>query len=266
MVRTGGWIRVYAILFLIFLYAPIVLLPVFALNSSRIIAFPLKGFTLDWFRVLWHTEALHEATANSLFIAVLAAVFATLLGTAAARAAVRYNFPGKVGIIGFILLPLMLPEIIVGVSLLVLIVQLGLTLSLWTIIAGHVLICIPFSVAILSSAFRNLDPDYEEASRDLGETALVTFLRVTLPMILPAVISSLLICFIISFDEFIIAFFLAGTEPTLPIYIWGQLRFPGKLPSVMALGMLLLVGSIILLVCADYIRRRSTARRQGDVL
>ena len=266
MERTGGWIRVYALVFLIFLYAPIVLLPIFALNSSHIIAFPLKGFTLDWFRVLWQTEALREAALNSLFIAVLTAVFATLLGTAAARAAVRYKFPGKVGIIGFILLPLMLPEIIVGVSLLVLIIRLELTLSLWTIIAGHVLICVPFSIAIVSSAFRNLDQDYEEASRDLGETAFVTFTRVTLPMIFPAVISSLLICFIISFDEFIIAFFLAGTEPTLPIYIWGQLRFPGKLPSVMALGTLLLVGSIILLVCADYIRRRGAGREQESML
>jgi spermidine/putrescine transport system permease protein len=160
------------------------------------------------------------------------------------------------------MLPLVLPEIIVAVSLIVMLMQLGLSLSLWTVVAGHVLICTPFSIAILSSAFAGLDQSLEEASFDLGESRWGTFRRVTLPLVMPGVISSLLICFTISLDEFIIAFFLTGTDATLPVYIWSQLRFPTKLPSVMALGTILLALSVGLLLLAEWFRRRAV-RRQG---
>ena len=131
-------------------------------------------------------------------------------------------------------------------------------------IAGHVLICVPFSVAILSSAFQGLDPSLEEASMDLGETRFGTFRRVIMPLILPGIISSLLITFTISLDEFIIAFFLTGTDVTLPVYIWGQMRFPTKLPSVMALGTILLVLSVFVLVLGEVFRHRSASRQGQD--
>ena len=121
---------------------------------------------------------------------------------------------------------------------------------------GHILICTPFCIAILSSAFMNLDKSLEEASFDLGQTRWNTFWLVIFPLVMPGIIASLLIAFTISLDEFIIAFFLAGTEPTLPVYIWGQLRFPAKLPSLMALGTVLLLVSIGLLLIADFFRRR----------
>ena len=145
-----------------------------------------------------------------------------------------------------------------------LLMQIGISLSIWTVIAGHVLICVPFSVAILSSAFQGLDPSLEEASMDLGETRFGTFRRVIMPLILPGIISSLLITFTISLDEFIIAFFLTGTDVTLPVYIWGQMRFPTKLPSVMALGTILLVLSVFLLVLGEVFRRRSASRQGQD--
>ena len=138
--------------------------------------------------------------------------------------------------------------------------QLGLSLSLFTVVLGHVLICVPYSVSVLISGFEGFDRSLEEASADLGETAFGTFRRVTLPMVAPAIISSLLVSFTISLDEFIMAFFLTGTEPTLPIYIWGQLRFAAKLPGVLALGTLLLVGSFILLTIAEILRRRAERR------
>lgn len=260
--NPSPWLKTYILVFMVFLYAPAVLLPVFAFNSSSIIAFPLKGFTTDWFKVLWETEALRTSAKNSLMIAVISAMLATFFGTLAARASTRYNFKGKKPIMGFIMVPIVLPEIIVGVSLLVVILQLGLELTLWTIILGHTLICIPFCVAILNSAFLALNNSLEEASFDLGQTKLNTFWLVTLPLVMPGIVSSLLISFTISLDEFIIAFFLAGTEPTLPVYIWGQLRFPQKLPSLMALGTILLVLSIVLLIIADYFRRRS-AKKTG---
>jgi len=259
----GGGLKLYAVAYLVFLYAPIALLPVFAFNDGTIIAFPLHGFTLKWFAELRLIEALHGAVLNSLMIAVCTALIATVLGICAARAAARYRFPGKKGIMGFIMLPLVLPEIIVAVSLLVVLLQLGVRLSAWTVILGHVLICTPFCIAILNSAFANLDRSLEEAAVDLGETPWSTFRLITLPLVMPGIISSLLIAFTISLDEFIIAFFLTGAEPTLPVYLWGQLRFPQKIPVVMALGTILVALSVILLTVAEIFRRRGIRRAGG---
>ena len=256
------WLAIYSFAYMLFLYAPVILLPMFAFNDATIISFPLSGFTAKWFDVLWTTDALHGAVKNSAIVAIITALLSTLLGACAARASANYRFPMKRSVMGFIMLPLVLPEIIVAVALLVMLVQLGLQLSLWTVVAGHVLICTPFSIAILSSAFAGLDQSLEEASFDLGENRWGTFRRITLPLIMPGVISSLLITFTISLDEFIIAFFLTGTDVTLPVYIWSQLRFPTKLPSVMALGTILLALSILLLVFAEWFRRRA-AKRQG---
>ncbi|MEZ5933515.1 MAG: ABC transporter permease [Alphaproteobacteria bacterium] len=259
--QKAGWLRGYAIGYLLFLYAPVLLLPVFAFNDSSIIAFPLKGFTTRSFEALWATPALHGAVINSLLVGVGAALISTLLGICAARASARFAFPGKPAMLGFTMLPLVLPEIIVAVSLVVVLIQLGLGLSLWAVVLGHVLICMPFSISILNAAFLSLDQSLEEASLDLGENRLSTFLRVTLPLVMPGVIASLLIAFTISLDEFIIAFFLTGTEPTLPVYIWSQLRFPAKLPTIMALGFLMMLLSLVLLLAAEVFRRR--AERQG---
>jgi spermidine/putrescine transport system permease protein len=259
----GGWLRLYTALYLVFLYLPIVLLPLFAFNSSTVIAFPLSGFTTEWFTELLKVEALHKAVLTSLKIAVITAVLSTLLGVCAARAAARYRFPAKGGIMGLIMLPLVLPEIIVAVSLLVVFLQLGLQLSALTVILGHVLICTPFSIAILNSAFQSLDVSLEEAAVDLGEDAWGVFRLIVLPLVMPGIIASLLIAFTISMDEFIIAFFLSGSDATLPVYLWGQLRFPQRLPVVMALGTILVTLSVLLLILAETARRRG-ARRRGD--
>lgn len=256
-------LKAYAIVYLVFLYAPIVLLPIFAFNSGKIIAFPLKGFTTDWFAEMWANPSLRRALANSLIIAISSSVFATVLGVFAARAATRYKFPLKGGIVGMIMLPLVLPEIIVAMAMLVVLLAIGVKLSVFTVILGHVLICTPYTVAILNTAFGSLDRSLEEAAYDLGETKASTFRLIILPLVAPGIISSLLIAFTISLDEFIIAFFLAGTEPTLPTYIFSQLRFPKSIPSIMALGTCLVLLSIILLTIAEYFRRRGLARTGG---
>ncbi len=258
----SGWLKVYAVGYLVFLYAPIVLLPLFAFNDAKIIAFPLTGFTTKWFVELAAIPALHDALKNSLLIAVCASVIATILGVFAARASTRYAFPGKAGIMGLIMLPLVLPEVILAISLLVVLLQIGLELTTFTVILGHVLVCTPFTIAILNSAFLSLDRSLEEAAIDLGETRASTFRLVTLPLVLPGIISSLLIAFTISLDEFIISFFLTGANPTLPVYIFSQFRFPAKVPVIMALGTLLVLGSILLLAIAEFFRRRGI-RRQG---
>ena len=255
--------RTYTIGYLIFLYAPIILLPLFAFNDSRVIAFPLQGFTTNWFKEMWADENLWSAVQNSMIISVSVAVISTTLGLFAARASTRFQFPAKAGIMGLIMLPLVLPEMIVAMSMLVVLLSIGIDLSIFTIIMGHVLICTPFAVAILSSAFQSLDKSLEEAAYDLGETPLSTFWLIILPLVMPGIISSLLICFTISLDEFIIAYFLGGNETVLSVYIYGQFRFPAKVPAIMALGTILVLLSITLLAIAEYFRRRGIAKAGG---
>ena len=256
----GRGLRIYAILYLIFLYAPILILPLFAFNNGTIIAFPLKGFTTEWFVQMSQNETLRRAFMNSLIIAFSSAIFATSLGVFAARASTRFNFPAKTGIMGLIMLPLVLPEIIIAMSLLVVLLAVGVKLSIFTVILGHTLICLPYTIAILSTTFNSLDKSLEEAAYDLGETKWSAFRLVILPLVMPGIISALLMSFTISLDEFIIAFFLAGNEPTLPTYIFSQLRFPKSIPVIMSLGTVLVVMSIILLAVAEYFRRRGLAR------
>ena len=255
-----SWLGVYAFLYIVFLYLPVLFLPIFSVNTAATPKFPLQGFTLKWYEELPKTPALIDATWNSLVVGVAAAVLSTILGICAARAVTRYRFPGQRAASGLIMAPLVLPEVIVAISLLIVLLQLGLELSLFTVVLGHVLICVPYSVSVLISGFEGFDRSLEEASADLGESAFGTFRRVTLPMVAPAIISSLLVSFTISLDEFLMAFFLTGTEATLPIYIWGQLRFAAKLPGVLALGTILLVGSFVLLTIAEVLRRRAERR------
>jgi spermidine/putrescine transport system permease protein len=250
----------YAVAYLIFLYAPIALLPIFAFNDSVVIAFPLSGLTTNWFAEMWADQQMFNALRNSLIVSGSTAVLATVFGLFAARASTRYRFPGKAGVIGLIMLPLVLPEMIVAMSLLVVLLSVGINLSLLTVILGHTLLCTPFAVAILTSAFQSLDRSLEEAAYDLGETPVSTFRLVILPLVAPGIVASLLICFTVSLDEFIIAYFLAGTDPLLSVYIYGQFRFPKNVPAVLALGTVLVLVSVTLLGLAEYFRRRGIAR------
>ena len=256
-------LRGYTLFYLLFLYGPILLLPIFAFNDGRVVAFPLKGFTLQWFREMLADQNLRIAAKNSLIIALSVATLSTILGIFAARASVRYNFPGKAPIMGMIMLPLVLPEMIVAMALLVVLLSLGVQLSLFTVIVGQVLITTPFAVAILSSAFQSLDRSLEEAAMDLDETSWSTFRLIILPLVMPGIMASFLICFTISFDEFIISNFLGSGKPILSVYIFGQFRFPAKVPSMLALGTVLVMFSIILLGFAEYMRRRGIAKAGG---
>lgn len=262
--RPASWLPIYAALYVAFLYAPVLLLPLFSVNNSATPTLPLAGFTWKWYQQLAGNRELVSAAWNSLAVGLATAVLATLLGICGARAVTRYRFRGKRPMSGLIMAPLVLPEIIVAISLLLVMLAFGLNLSLVTVTLGHVLICLPYSMVVLMSGFDGFGPSLEEASADLGETAFGTFRRVTLPMVAPAILSSLLVSFTISFDEFIVAFFLSGTDPTLPIYIWGQLRFASRLPAVLALGTIMLIGSFVLVTIAEILRRRAVRRTQSD--
>lgn len=246
----------FAILYLFVLYLPIMFLPVFSFNDSTVIAFPLQGFTFKWYAQLFASEGLLDSLKNTMIVGVITSVVSTFFGLLAASALARYRIKGKKSVHGLIMAPLLMPEIIIATSLLILFIQMGLLPSLFTVILGHIFICIPFSVAVLKSSFDQFDDSLEEAAYDLGESFWGAMRRVVLPVVAPGIVSSLLVTFTISFDEFVLAFFLSGTEPTLPVYIWSQVRFPGKLPSVLALGSILIIVSIVFLLAAEWIKSR----------
>jgi spermidine/putrescine transport system permease protein len=257
--RPNRPLHLYALVYLAFLYVPVLFLPLFSFNDSIYIAFPFKGFTTSWYEQMLDNKPMHAALMNSIRVGSVAAVVATIFGIFGAKAVTRYRIRGQKPVVAAIMLPLVIPGIILGVALLILVNRLGIPLSLYTITLGHILISIPFSMATLIARFEGFDKSMEEAAADLGDNAWWTFWRVTFPMVFPGVLASLLLCFTISFDEFIMAFFLAGTESTLPIFIYTQLRFPQKLPGVLALGACILAVSFVVVFFAQWLRRRGIA-------
>lgn len=263
LMRRVDGLGIYTVSYLVFIYGPVLVLPVFSFNDSIYVTFPLKGFTLQWYEDMVNNPGMLDALMNSLKIAGTVAVLSTILGTLAAKAVTRYRMPGRAPVVGFIMVPLVIPEIIMGIALLVLANTGGVPLSLFTIGVGHMLLCVPFSMVVMISRLEGFDKSLEEAAQDLGENPWTTYWRVTFPLTIPGLVASLLLTFTISFDEFILAFFLAGTDVTLPVFIWSQLRFPQKLPGVLALGSSILVITFVLIVAAEWFRRRGDAINQG---
>jgi spermidine/putrescine transport system permease protein len=247
-------LSIYAFAYLAFLYLPVLVLPIFSFNNSQFIAFPLSGITVRWYAGLAADTAMRHALGNSLEVGLATALLSTLLGLTAAKAVTRYRLRGTAAALTFLSLPLFIPDIVLGVSLLLLLGAAQLPLSLAAVVMGHLLVCMPFSLTVLIARFEGFDKNLEEASADLGENGWMTFWRVTFPLMLPGITASLLLTFITSFDEFLVAYFLSGTEATLPIYIWGQLRFPERLPTVLALGAIILTVSVALVISAEYVR------------
>lgn len=253
--------KAYVVFYLAILYLPIAFIPLFAFHDSVYISFPWRGFTLEWFGQLSQAEGLLTSLENSLIVAAVASVWSTATATLAALATSRLKFPGRRAISLALLLPIALPTVVIGVSLLSAFSLAGVSLSLVTVALAHCLFCTPFAYGVMLSQFQGLSGDLEQASMDLGEPPVRTFFRITLPLAWPGIMSSLLLTFTISFDEFILAFFLSSNSPTLPVYMWSQMRFPDKLPLVLALATLVILFSIVAVVGSQLLRRRG--RRPG---
>ncbi len=257
----------FALAYLAFLYVPVLLLPLFSFNDNIYITFPLKGFTLKWYQAMVANQPLIDSLVASVQVGLAVSVVSTVIGMLAAMGLTRYQFPGKGLITSTIMLPLVIPYIILGISLLSLARQvLDIDLSLWTVVAAHVLVCVPLSMLVLIARMEGFDKSLEEASLDLGEGAWRTFWRVTFPLAVPGIVSSFLLCFSTSFDEFVLAFFLSGNQPTLPIYMYSLLRFPAKVAGALALGSCILMGSIVLIVFAEWYRRRGIQSQQEGLI
>ena len=251
---------IYACIFVFVIYAPSLLMVVFSFNDNIYTTFPLKGFTLNWYDQMIHQGPLLASLGNSIKVGIVVAILSTIIALLAAMALTRYHFPGKGPITVTTMIPLVVPYIILAIGLLQLVRQvLDWPLSLYTIGAGHVLIAAPFSMLVLMSRLEGFDKNLEEASRDLGENGWHTFWRVTFPLAWPGIVASLMMAFITSFDEYMISAFLSGTDTTLPVYIFSQLRFPQRLPATLALGSTILIFSFFFVITAQMVRRRGVA-------
>ncbi len=246
---------IYFVLINAFLYLPLLLLLIFSFNDSTNLIFPLKGFTLRWYADLWRTPELLGALRNSLVLGISSSVVATLLGTMAAIGVVRFRFPGRNLFLAIAAMPLVIPTVVLAVAILIGTVQLGIPLSLWTVGVSHVVISLPVVILIVAARLLGLSRTLEEAAMDLGTSFWGAQWRVTLPLAFPAIVAAFLTAFTTSFDEFALTFFLIGPEPTLPIYLYSQLRFPRRLPLVVAVASLIVVGSILMILLVEWLRQ-----------
>ena len=258
----------YFLLLVLFLYLPLVVLVIFAFNDNALPTLPLSGFTTHWFRQAFSNSELTGSARRSLELAILDGLIATALGVlAAAGLAARRLFLRGV-ITTILLLPLVVPYIVLAVGLVILLHQLSITTSLTAVLAGHIVISLPYSVLVILPRLQTLDASINEAARDLGASEIWAFVLVTLPLLAPALVSSFLIAFTISFDEFAIASFLApGGSPTFPVFVYTGARTPLLQPEVIAIGSIVVVASLVLVIGAELVRRwweRRIEGRQGD--
>jgi len=254
--RRSPLLAVYALLVFAFIYLPIVVLLVYSFNRDGVGGFPPRHFTLDWYRQLFQDAAIWDSVLNSLLVAAGAVGLSLTLGLLAALALDRADFPGKTLFRRLVLLPLILPGIITGLSLLLFAVRINLELSLITIFLGHGTALVSVAATELFAGLEKLDRRQEEASLDLGATPWRTFWLVTLPNLRLSLIAAGLLVFTLSMDEIAVTFFLYGRDYTLPLEIWGRLR-RGITPEINAISSLILLVSVVLIVVWYHLRSRS---------
>ena len=242
-----NWLRIHAVIVFAFLYLPIAVLVLYSFNGAGVGGFPPRNLTLNWYRTLFADSAIWDSVANSLMVAAIAVLIALGLGIPAALALDRAQFPGKAIFRRLLLLPLILPGIITGLSLLMLFARSQINLSLTTIVLGHGTALISVATTEVFAGLQKLDRAQEEASLDLGANYWQTFWRVTIPNLKLSIIGAALLIFTLSMDEIAVSFFLIGRDNTLPLEIWGRLR-RGITPEINAISTIIFVFSLVAIV------------------
>jgi spermidine/putrescine transport system permease protein len=251
-----AWLWVHAVIVFSFLYLPITILIVYSFNGTGVGGFPPRNLTLDWYRTLFADGAIWDSVGNSLMVAAIAVLIALGLGIPAALALDRAQFPGKAIFRRLVLLPLILPGIITGLSLLMLLARAQINLSLATIVLGHGTALISVATTEVFAGLQKLDRAQEEASLDLGANYWQTFWRVTIPNLKLSIIGAALLIFTLSMDEIAVSFFLIGRDNTLPLEIWGRLR-RGITPEINAISTIIFVFSLVAIVIWYRLRTRA---------
>jgi spermidine/putrescine transport system permease protein len=251
----GGWtLAVFA-----FLYIPIVLLVVYSFNDSRL-NLQWAGFTTKWYGMLFGNQVLLRAFYNSLIVAGATTALSVILGTTAAWLLHRYRFPAQRTIGLLIFIPMVMPEVLMGVSLLVLFVSLGIPLGYTTLIIAHTTFCFPFVLVGVQARLQGIDPALEEAALDLGATPLKAFWLVIVPYLMPAIIAGALMAFTLSFDEYIVTVFTSGAaSQTLPLKVYGMVRV-GLNPQLNALSTLFIAATAVIVIAAQFFQQTTKSR------
>lgn len=262
--RRGLWtLRVFFCLVVAFLYAPIGILLLFSFNDSDLPTFPLSGFTFDAYTQFATNPDLQAALLMSAKIAALSSVGAVTLGVLASLALVR-RFRGQAVTSALLLSPLVIPYVVFGVSLLLFFHWIDVDRGIKTVVVGHIVISLPYTILVLVPRLERVDVSLVEAARDLGAGRLRTFRSIVFPLILPAIVAAFLIAFTASFDEYAVASFVVGTDPTFPIYLYGALRFPSRLPQVIAVAVVVMILSLLVVILAE-LGRRIAEQRLGSL-
>jgi spermidine/putrescine transport system permease protein len=249
--------------FFVFLYFPIIVLVALSFNANSV-ATLWTGFTFDWYRVVIENPNIVRAAQNSIIVALSATVLSTLLALAAAVGMAGRDFRGQHLVNGLIGLPLLVPEIVTAVASLLFFLSIGLELGLHTVIIAHIVFCTPFAYLPIRARLEGLDGRLLEAAQDLYATPLKAFWRVTLPLLMPGILSGAMLAFIISLDDFVITFFVAGAgATTLPVYIFGMIRV-GITPEVNAVSTLLLLVSIIVVALSAIVANAGKTSAVSD--
>ncbi len=275
-VRAIGkkWLWIQATLAFAFLYLPILILIIYSFNTSKFNAV-WRGFTFDWYRSLFSdagtlgigssSAGIWTALNNSLVIAVISTLLATIFGTMIALALERFHFPGRKMVETLLFLPIIMPEIAIGISLLVFftlvfriienLTGIRLNLGLPTVIIGHVTFNISFVTITVRASLAELDPILEQAAFDLGATEWRTFWRITFPLIWPGIFSGALLAFTLSLDDFVVTFFTTGVgSMTLPLFVYGMIKF-AVTPAINAISTLMLLASLLLVVSSLKVKK-----------
>ncbi len=256
MKRVNWLLGLWTALVMVFFYLPIVILIGFSFNTSRLNIL-WEGFTLDWYAAIWRDSVLVGSLNNSLIVAAITTVLSVVLGTGGAWLLYRYRFPGMRLWQTLIFIPMIIPEVIMGVSLLILYVVINLELGYTTIIISHITFCFPFVMVAVQARLSGLDPALEEAAMDLGATPAGAFRRVLVPYLMPAIISGALMSFTLSLDELIVTYFTASARTrTLPLEIFGRVK-KGLDPTLNAISTVFILSTVVLVVATEILKRRN---------
>jgi spermidine/putrescine transport system permease protein len=258
MPKISGWslIRLYTVLVYVFMFAPIVAVIILSFNPEQFGSFPMKGFSFRWFLKLAQNRPILLAFKNSLLLGSFTAVLVTAIGIPAAMAFIRYEFPGKNTLNTLLLAPIMIPEVILGVALLLFIRWLQQPKSFLLLLIGHVVITLPYVLLVVQARLVGIKREYEEAALSLGAGPLQTFKEITLPLLTPAILAGMLFAFTISFDDVTATLFWAtASMQTVPVKIFGMLRNSVS-PEINALGTVMIVLTISIPLLAGYLARR----------
>lgn len=256
--KISGWtlIRVYTTLVYVFMFAPIVAVVLLSFNPEQFGSFPMSGFSFKWYVKLVQNETILEAFRNSLVLGSLTAVITTAVGIPAAMAFVRYEFPGKNGLNTLLLTPIMIPEVVLGVALLIFIRWLQQPKSFALLVIGHVVITLPYVLLVVQARLVGIRREYEEAAMVLGANPFQTFREVTFPLLMPAILAGALFSFTISFDDVTATLFWAtARNQTVPVKIFGMLRNSIS-PEINALGTVMIILTVTIPLMGGYLSRK----------